>query len=295
MAAAFPDWNDLRDILLITEAGTLSAAARAAGVSQSTMSRRLAAIEATGQPVFLRDESGRMTPNARGRELVVAAREMQSVYEKLRQRLTDAPPPLRIAACDVSAMLFLSAALPIWAGRAGTPAELTVVEDVAQTQHFDLRVCPMTAVPEHCAGQSIGRIEWGLYASPSYAAANRIRGRLDTLEGHAVIRASGDLADTAAYRWLPRQGGAVALLTSSTGAMIEGCAAGMGIALLPVAIAEGDARLLPVEGPLPAPSEVWVTAEATRAEDPQIAGFFRWARNHFRNHAPRSSSERRAG
>mgnify|MGYP000573658693 CR=1 FL=1 len=94
MAAAFPDWNDLRDILLITEAGTLSAAARAAGVSQSTMSRRLAAIEATGQPVFLRDESGRMTPNARGRELVVAAREMQSVYEKLRQRLTDAPPPV---------------------------------------------------------------------------------------------------------------------------------------------------------------------------------------------------------
>jgi Bacterial regulatory helix-turn-helix protein, lysR family len=46
MAIPFPDWNDLRDILLITDAGSLSGAARIAGISQSTMSRRLSAIEA---------------------------------------------------------------------------------------------------------------------------------------------------------------------------------------------------------------------------------------------------------
>ncbi len=290
--ADFPDWNDLRDILLITEAGTLSAAARAAGVSQSTMSRRLAAIESTGNPLFLRDESGRMTPNTRGRDMVGAAREMQAIYEKMRQRLTNAPAPLRIAACDVSARLFLSSALVNWAGRAGSPADLCVIEDLAQAAGFDVVVGPMTAAPEACAGQSIGRIDWGLYASPAYAVANRIRGRLDTLDGQSVIRASGGLGDTAAYRWLPRQGGVVAMLVSSTGAMIEGCAAGMGIALLPVAMAESDARLLPVEGPKLASSEVWAICDAARAEDPQIAGFFRWARNHFRNHAP---GERRAG
>lgn len=292
MATAFPDWNDLRDILLITEAGTLSAAARAAGVSQSTMSRRLAAIEANGHPVFLRDESGRMTPNSRGRDLGDAAREMQAVYEKLRQRLTGASPPLRIAACDVTARVFVAPALPIWAGRAESPAEMTVIEDLAQAAGFDVMVGPMTAVPETCAGQSIGRLEWGLYASPVYAATNRIRSRLETLEGQAVIRASGSLGETAAYRWLPRQGGTVALLASATNAMIEGCAAGMGIALLPVALAETDPRLLPVDGPRPAPSEVWVIADASRMEDPQIAGFFRWARNHFRNHAP---GDRKAG
>src|SRR5690606_41180232 len=40
-----PDWNDLRDVLLMAEAKSLSEAARRAGVSQSTMSRRLVAIE----------------------------------------------------------------------------------------------------------------------------------------------------------------------------------------------------------------------------------------------------------
>jgi DNA-binding transcriptional LysR family regulator len=292
MAAQFPDWNDLRDILLIAEAGTLSAAARAAGVSQSTMSRRLAAIEAGGQPVFLRDETGRMTPNTRGREIVAVAREMRTVYDRLRQSLTDAPPPLRIAACDVSARLFLAQALPVWSGRADSPAELVVSEDPPALTVCDVAVGPMTAVPQHCAGQVVGRIEWGLYAAPAYVATNRIRGRLETLDGQSVIRASGALAETAAYRWLSRQGGVVALLTSGTEAMVEGCAAGMGIALLPVHLAEADARLLPIDGPRPAPSEVWMIADASRAEEPQIAGFFRWARNHFRNHAP---VDRRAG
>ncbi|MBC2835520.1 LysR family transcriptional regulator [Paragemmobacter straminiformis] len=290
--AAFPDWNDLRDILLITEAGTLSAAARAAGVSQSTMSRRLAAIEATGQPVFLRDETGRMTPNARGRDMVAAATEMRAVYDRLRLRLTDAPPPLRIATCESAARLFLSQALPVWSGRAETPAEMHVIEDVPALAVYDVLVGVMPAVPEHCVGQSIGRVEWGLYAAPSYVASNRIRGRLASLEGQSVIRASGALAETTAYRWLGRQGGVIALMTGAPTAMIEGCAAGMGIALLPVALAETDARLLPIDGPRPAPSEVWMIADAARAEEPQIAGFFRWARNHFRNHAP---ADRRAG
>ena len=81
MATLFPDWNDLRDVLLITDAGSLSGAARMAGISQSTMSRRLAAIEALGQPVFLRDETGRMTPNARGKALVVVSHDERFLAE----------------------------------------------------------------------------------------------------------------------------------------------------------------------------------------------------------------------
>ena len=39
------DWNDLQTLLAIAECGSLSAAARALGVSQSTVSRRLQSIE----------------------------------------------------------------------------------------------------------------------------------------------------------------------------------------------------------------------------------------------------------
>ncbi|KAB2881022.1 MAG: LysR family transcriptional regulator, partial [Albidovulum sp.] len=59
-----PDWNDLRDVLLMAEAKSLSEAARRAGVSQSTMSRRLVAIEQGGLAVFSRDAAGALVPTA---------------------------------------------------------------------------------------------------------------------------------------------------------------------------------------------------------------------------------------
>ena len=58
------DWDDLRSFLAIARAGTLSAAARRLGVRQSTMGRRLAALEArAGVRLLERTPRGfRLTP-----------------------------------------------------------------------------------------------------------------------------------------------------------------------------------------------------------------------------------------
>lgn len=284
MAAAFPDWNDLRDILLITNAGSLSGAARIAQISQSTMSRRLAAIEANGQPVFLRDEMGRLSPNARGQELVAAAREMAMVYDRVKARLMDAGPPLRVACCEMMSKLFLAPALPVWSARADSAAELQVHEDVyaLEPDTYDVMVAPMAAAPERSTGQLLGLYQMGLFAAPQYVAANRIRAGLDTLEGQGVIRASKVLADTESYRWLARQGGNVTMLSPNVPTMAEACAAGLGVALLPLDLAGNDSRFLPIDGPKPPPCEIWAVADAKSASDPRVAGFLKWARGHFR-------------
>lgn len=284
MAAPFPDWNDLRDILLITNAGSLSGAARIARISQSTMSRRLAAIEANGQPVFLRDETGRMSPNARGQELVAAAREMAAVYDRVKARLTEAGPPLRVASCEMMAKLFLSPALPVWLARADNAVELQIHEDVyaLDPDSFEVMVAPMAAAPERSTGQLLGQLQMGLFAAPQYVAANRIRGGLESLDGQGVIRASKVLAEVESYRWLARQGGNVALLSPNIPTMAEACAAGLGVALLPLDLAGHDARLLPLDGLKPPPCEVWAVADAKAASDPRVAGFLKWARGHFR-------------
>lgn len=290
MAVPFPDWNDLRDILLITDAGSLSGAARLAGISQSTMSRRLAAIEAQGQPVFLRDETGRMTPNARGRELVAAAREMAETYDRVKARVTDSAPPLRVVGCAMLGRLFLQAGLPLWAMQADTTAQFTAHEEVyvLDPETYDVMVAPMSAVPERATGQHLGRIAMALYAAPQYVATHRIRGRLDGLEGQGVIRASKALADVESFRWLSRQGGNVTMLSPNVPTMAEACAAGLGIALLPVAMAGADARLLPLDAPQAPPCDIWAIADAKAAEDPRVAGFLKWARGEFR--APREGA-----
>lgn len=294
MAVPFPDWNDLRDILLITDAGSLSGAARIAGISQSTMSRRLSAIEASGQPIFLRDETGRMSPNARGVEMVAAAREMAAIYDRLRAKMTHAPAPLRIAACDVTARLFLQGVLPIWSARAGSAADVTVHEDIytVDPASYDVLLAPMAAVPQRSAGQTLGKVEMGLYAAPGYVTAHRIRGRLANLDGQGVIRASKALAEIESYRWLTMQGGNVTMLSPNVTTMMQACVAGLGIALLPVRLAEGEARLLRLDGPICPPCEIWMIADANKAADPRIAGFLKWARAQYRSG---QASEKAAG
>ena len=290
MATLFPDWNDLRDVLLIKDAGSLSGAARMAGISQSTMSRRLAAIEALGQPVFLRDETGRMTPNARGKALVAAARQMAQVYEQVKSQLTDAAPPLRVASCAMLGRLFLQAGLPLWAMQGDTTAQLIQHDDVygLEPEAWEVMVAPMAAAPQRMTGQHIGRVAVRLYAAPQYVAAHRIRGRLDSLEGLGVIRASKALADVESFRWLTRQGGNVTMLSPNVPTMAEACAAGLGIALLPVALAGSDARLLPLDAPQAPPLDIWAVADAKASDDPRIAGFMKWARSEFR--APREGA-----
>lgn len=273
----FPDWNDLRDILLVSEAGSLSGAARRAGISQSTMSRRLAAIEASGQPVFHRDENGRLTANARGRALLEAAREMAAIHEAVKARLDAPAPTLQVASCGMMAQLFLHERIFEWASRSGIEVKLSVQDDLQpqDLEGHDLIVAPLAHAPECAVGLHLGRVQMALFAPQAQGAAPRP-------EELGVIQASRALAAQDCFRWLARQGGRVTLMSPDLPTMAEACARGLGVALLPAVLAGRDARLRPLEGPEAPPCDVWVVADARKADDPRVAGFMKWARGAFR-------------
>lgn len=266
-----PDWNQARWVLAVHEAGSLSAAARVLGVSQSTMSRRIAAVQAGGRPVFGPD--GGLTP--RGAALVAAARQMARAFAR-----TEAlPAPLRIASCEVTARLFLADALPEWSAARGQPADHSVHDDLFSLPRssYDVLVSPFETPPEGTAGERIGQLDCALFAAPDYLRRHPVAG---SLAGHRVIVASGSLARVPAYAWLAAQGGTVALMSSSPLAMLEACARGQGVALLPERLADG--RVLRLDLPVPEATPVWLLADRDEASHPRIAPFLRWARAHFR-------------
>ncbi|WP_343080583.1 LysR family transcriptional regulator [Ostreiculturibacter nitratireducens] len=75
--SADPDWSLLRSFLAVAEAGSLSAAARATGISQPSLGRHIRELEAQfGVPLVTRAARGVELTEA-GAELLPAAREMR--------------------------------------------------------------------------------------------------------------------------------------------------------------------------------------------------------------------------
>jgi DNA-binding transcriptional LysR family regulator len=81
-------WSDLRVVLALARDGTMSAAAQRLGIDQTTVSRRLAAVEAALKgPLFLRDR-GQLLPTALGETAVARAEEVAAAVGALQVAAT---------------------------------------------------------------------------------------------------------------------------------------------------------------------------------------------------------------
>ena len=82
------DWNLLRSFVAVAEAGSLSAAAKVLGVSQPTLGRHVAQLEAqVGTSLFARHPRG-LTLTERGAELYEPARSVQREVEGFQRRVS---------------------------------------------------------------------------------------------------------------------------------------------------------------------------------------------------------------
>ena len=90
--AVMLDWNDLRYFLAVADGGSTLAAGRELRVSQTTVTRRIAALEeALGLQIFEKRQAG-YTLTPAGEELLDRARQVDTGYPALLK-----PPPPRFA------------------------------------------------------------------------------------------------------------------------------------------------------------------------------------------------------
>lgn len=278
------DWNDLQTVLAIAKTGSLSAASRHLHVSQSTVSRRLQSIEAAvNGPVFYRGAGGELRPTEAGSVMIAAAERMQAAFSDAVDAMSGRPSPVRLASCEVVAKAVLMPALAAWARDSGQPADLAVHDDLfaLPDDAFDILVTPLESAPADMVGRRIRALDWGLFAAPVYLDAHPVLQGSPDLAGCDVIAASGSLGDIAAYRWFAGLGGRPVFSASSPAAQQDAAASGMGIALLPAALARSDPRLVEIDLPGTPTSDVWMVSRRADANQPRIAAFLRWARRHF--------------
>ena len=85
------DWNDLRYVLVLAQHQTMVAAAEALRVHQTTISRRILALEERLKTRLFDRIDGRFAPTSRGMVVVRRAQEMESVGQALDGDLTHNP------------------------------------------------------------------------------------------------------------------------------------------------------------------------------------------------------------
>ena len=241
------DWDDFRVFLSVARAGTLSAAARLLHVDQSTMSRRLAALEAkAGARLFDRTPKGYLL-TAAGEAVRSRVEELETQALAIERQLLgqDSQPmgEVRVAASDSFAAWFLVPRLaPFHARYPGIRVELVTGNQPVNLARREADISLRLSKPKepNLIARRLGQAAWSVYASVSYLARHgkpSLRGRL---RGQRVVGLDPELRGTVGARWLAKQGNAASVVLTCNSLLTQATAVVSGIGLSPLPCLFGD-------------------------------------------------------
>lgn len=249
------DWDDLRFVLAVARAGSLSGAARTLGVEHTTVGRRLTSIErALGVRLFDRTPRAHL-PTPAGAAVIARAEAVEEQVQALQREVEggDRRPTgtVRITALDPFITEVLLPALPALTARHPgieviASSETRVVSLAGR--EADIAIRPRPAGPRFTA-RRLATVASGMYASAGYLARHgRPRGP-EELAGHTRVALVSELARAPEERWFVERPPAprVSVRVDTPAAYRAAVREGLGVGLVECHAAErsGLVRLWP--------------------------------------------------
>jgi DNA-binding transcriptional LysR family regulator len=259
------DWDDLRTVLAVARAQSLSGAARALGIGHSTVFRRINDIEERlGTRLFERVREGYLA-NAQGEVMAEAAQQMEvAALEAERQVLgadTRLQGVIRVASSELLSAGLLTRVLGAFLlQHPEIDVELIVANRHADLsrREADLALRATAEPPATLIGRELTRVDYAVYARRgAYAGC----AELPALTGERWVGLDDSLAHLQISQWMRSTYPQVrlALRSDSLAALIKAVAAGIGIAALPRFAAAQDDAVEQISAPLPGVSmPVWL-------------------------------------
>ena len=248
------DWNDLRYFLAVARDGSTLAAARALRVSQTTVARRIAALEqALGFPLFEKRQAGyALTPA--GDELLDKAQAVEAAATAFSNAAVAHTRDLSGIVCltteEVYAITLLA---PLLIELRQLHPDIRIDIDTSQTVRdlgageadISLRSTTQKHQPAGVVGRQVCVDDWALYCSRDYAERNGVPGNAEELRGHPIIGGGGGNLWIHYQAWLQSLGleEQVAMHHATSGGLLSGVRSGFGIAVLPCIVADADPDL----------------------------------------------------
>lgn len=277
------DWNDMRHVLALHRAGTLAGAGRALGVNETTVARRIRAVErALGTPLFRRGDGGTQSATGAGERVLALAETAErahlSVPEAAGRAAAAVQGVVRVSSVPVLVNRVLLPGLPrLLAAHPGL-----VVELVPEARNMDLTKREADLAVRfsrpRTGGLGTRARRLGALGFAVFGPAGARRSDLPWI-GYDAAHAALPQA-----RWLERAiarsgGRSAGLRVSDLETAREAVAAGLGRTLLPIFVGAADARLVrlePPETPPPQARDVWLLSPAEPDERASVVAVKDW-------------------
>ena len=248
------DWNDLRYFLAVAGEGSTLAAGRALRVSQTTVARRIAALEeALGLTLFEKRQAGYVLTPA-GEALIERARQVETATDSFSEAsaalVRDTSGMVRITTQEIFANTLLA---PMLKELHEKHPEI-VIEIDTQQELLDLGAGEAdislrstgTEQPAGIVGRSLCIDDWTLYCSRDYADLHGVPRTREDLKKHAIIGGGGGKLWLHYEAWLRSLGleGQVAMHHATSTGLLTAVRSGFGIAVLPCIVADAEPDLV---------------------------------------------------
>jgi DNA-binding transcriptional LysR family regulator len=287
------DWNELRLVLAIFRAANLTVAATRLNVDHSTAFRRLKALETRlGVRLFERLSGGVYQATEAGQRMAAAAERMEDEALALDRDLTGRDHRLsgrlRVTSSETLAYSRLTRHLATFRQvHPGVSVDLLIDNRVLNLsrREADVALRPVRPRQGDLWGRRLAQIAWALYAAPEYLALRdspstnaSADANTNALAHHALIGWDEGATNIQAAQWLSQAAPEDAFVyrTNSLVNQLVAARAGMGLALLPCYLGDGEEGVVRAT-PEPVPDlagELWIVAHADLKGTARVRAFF---------------------
>lgn len=278
------DWNDLRYVLAVARAGSALRGAELMGVNQTTVLRRLDAIEERlGAPLFERRRTGQ-TLTAAGRRAVEAAERMEAEAEALRTALAaqsrELAGSVRVTASETLANRLVTPCLLAFRERhPGISVEVVASDARLDVARGEADVALRAGFAPEGAGIVARRLpdtDWTVYCSRAYASERGAPANRAQIPGHDIVGMEGRMAVLPGWRWLQASAPdtPVRCRSNSLVNLVWNLKAGLGLGALPVLIGDAEPELMRCFPPPPElRAELWLIVREELKGQPHVRAF----------------------
>lgn len=278
------DWSDLRHLIAVSRYGSTLAAAKALGVNQSTVHRRLTELESRIGLVLVKRHTTGYRLSELGETLLDQVLAVEAAIDGLERQIQalkhDLKGVIRLTCPEPTVSRIVATGLldRFYERYPGLSVEFITSDRYLDITMGEADVAFRSGEPtdDRLVGRKICDSVWAIYASKSYIQQHGRPTSIANLAGHAMVGFDGIMQNHRVAKWLPQAVPNARIVNRNNSMLgtLSAVKAGIGVAPLPTTLGDAEETLVQVLPPVEELTRSWyLLSHPDLRKAPRIAAF----------------------